>query len=605
MGKGAAKNIALGAGATPNGEAYDAKNKDLYVATNQGYFEAISTSTNTIVGGKIAVDSNLGAIAVDSSSGQVFVASKTQSEVYSFNPVNPTGIALPTNSIPTYMIYNSFDGKIYVADTFASDVSIINPSTDAITNVPLGSGAQPWGLAYDVYNGFVFAADRANGDIKVISGPTASVVATLTPTIASSGPTGVAFDPFNNMLYVTGSYTNNLFVFNVTGNTPAKYTQYTALNFPTSVNSPFGVSVDCSDGNVWVAFSGSSNLLVVNTCSNKIITNSITTGISSPEWLAFDPVHHRMYVTNQGSGSIEAISADSLALTNNPDCAMGITDYGLNGATAAPYDTTQFVSTTTVTSLSIGTSSNPAFNGIASVQLNAVTNGIAEGASTSGTYWMQNVVDFKTLGGGMYGFDVIDNIWNFQSNAATTPADLHYNQLGKCMVASNTNFYYCSIDDVTKGTYVTKLTLPFTIVLNMTVFTAKSGPYKGNSTIAFTYTISQNGVVKSSMEYDLVSFNSKLAGSPVFHVGGHAPNKIPSDAENVFTGLASLAEVSITKISATMSLDYLSGTTLKPVPHASGNSGETGESVQGVHMEPVAGNTAKAVSGTDDSVQLW
>ena len=59
----------------------------------------------------------------------------------------------------------------------------------------------------------------------------------------------------------------------------------------------------------------------------------------------------------------------------------------------------------------------------------------------------------------------------------------------------------------------------------MTVFTAKSGQYKGNSSIAFTYTISQNGVIKSSLKYDVVSFNSKLAGAPVFHVGGLAPNK--------------------------------------------------------------------------------
>ena len=65
---------------------------------------------------------------------------------------------------------------------------------------------------------------------------------------------------------------------------------------------------------------------------------------------------------------------------------------------------------------------------------------------------MQNVVDFKTLGGGMFGFDVIDDIWNFQGAGASDPNDLHYNQLGKCTTFSLTNFYYCQINDVTKGT---------------------------------------------------------------------------------------------------------------------------------------------------------
>ena len=75
-----------------------------------------------------------------------------------------------------------------------------------------------------------------------------------------------------------------------------------------------------------------------------------------------------MYVTNIGSDSIEAISADSRTANNAVDCAMGITDYGINGAKPTTYTTKEFVSTTTITSLNIGTSSQAAFNGISSVQ---------------------------------------------------------------------------------------------------------------------------------------------------------------------------------------------------------------------------------------------
>ena len=111
--------------------------------------------------------------------------------------------------------------------------------------------------------------------------------------------------------------------------------------------------------------------------------------------------------------------------------------------------------------------------------------------------------------------------------------------------------------------------------------------------------------MKINEEYDIVSFNAKVASSPEFHVGGYAPNKIPNDVENVFTGFSNLAEVTIAKISGTMEFQYLSGGSLLEVPHAYGNSGETGEVVQNVHMLPAAGNKATMEAGTDDSVQLW
>ena len=300
--------------------------------------------------------------------------------------MNPKGIALPANSIPTYMIYDAFNGKVYVSDTFAKSVSVIDPASSAISNIGLGgTNPQPWGLAVDTYNGYVFVAGLLRRVDSSDSHSSNTVIGTLNPPVANSGPTGIAFDPFNNMLYVTGDYSNAVYVFNVTGNVASNYKLYTSLSFSAAVSSPFGVSVDCSDGNVWVAFSGSSNLYVISTCSNKIIGPSIATGISAPNWLAFDPVNHWMYVTNPGSDSIEAISADSRTANNAINCAMGITDYGTNGATLTPYTSKQFVSTTTITALSIGKSSVVAYNGISSVQLNAVDYGIANGTA-AGAY---------------------------------------------------------------------------------------------------------------------------------------------------------------------------------------------------------------------------
>ena len=55
--------------------------------------------------------------------------------------------------------------------------------------------------------------------------------------------------------------------------------------------------------------------------------------------------------------------------------------------------------------------------------------------------------------------------------------------------ATDGNFYYCEVDSVSAAKYIVKVTLPFTIVLNITTYTANSGAYKGNSSVAFSYTI--------------------------------------------------------------------------------------------------------------------
>jgi DNA-binding beta-propeller fold protein YncE len=600
-------NIPLASGAEPTGISYDSKNGNMYVATNQGYFEAISTSTNKIVGGKVPVDQELGAIAADSKSGQVFVASKTQSEVYVFNPVEAKGIALPSNSIPTYMLYDPVNDRIYVSDTFAGKVSEITPSSSGITNIGLsGSNPQPWGMSYDTYNGYVFVADRSDNSIQVISG--GSAIRTISLAVANSEPTGVAFDPFNNVLYVTGEGTDTLYGLNVTGNDVKNYGGGFHSSLP-SGSSPLGIGVDCSTGNVWIALSGTSELFVLSTCQRTVIAG-VTSGISVPNWFAFDPTHHWMYVTNTGTDSVEAISSDSLKTTTAVDCPIGLADYGTDGNVPAHYTTTEFVSSTTITSLNIEASSVSSYDGFMGIQLNAVVYGVSEGASSSGVYWVQNVIRMVQIGGSKFGMEAINNIWNWAKVGASVPNDIHFNQTGSCTVAkispnADGAFYYCEDGNVYNGKYIASVSLPFTVVLNTTVYTATSGSFKGDSSVAFSYKILQGSTVKSSKEYDIVSFNSKAKSSPEFDVGGNAPNKLPSDVENVFTGFGGLAEVTIDKIAATMQIQYLSGKSLVLVQHAYSNGGETGETVQGVHMVQGSGNTAKAETGTDDEVQLW
>jgi hypothetical protein len=401
----------------------------------------------------------------------------------------------------------------------------------------------PFGLAVDPYNGYVFVADQTGGYIQVIDPVKLNVVAKLTPSVSSSGPTGVAFDPFNNALYVTANFRPDLFVFNATGNTVGNYKELYAVKLP---NSAWGVAVDCSTGNVWVSVIGSNQVLVMNPCTTVPADDfahnapalAVYGGFTAPEYFTFDPIHHSMYITNDGAAVVSTIPADSVGPNTGAtaqDCSDGIADYG-TAPGQLPYATTQFISKTTFTKLTVGAATNAGANDalygkIIAVQLNTVDAGISQGTTANGVYWTQDVAKFKQLGGGSFGFAMSDDIFNFGCKPSTTcdvptGTDWFPDQPAKCDYVdySGASAYTCKqgLTNANLNNYIATVTLPFTIELNMTSYSPSSGLYKGDSTVIFSFILTSASLPggKLSEIYDIVSFNSKAANSPSFHVGG-------------------------------------------------------------------------------------
>ena len=111
-------------------------------------------------------------------------------------------------------VYVDPEGKIYVTDTAAANVFIIDSVTKKSTSLGamgVKSLYKPIGVSTDS-KGRIFVADSQTDVVSVFS-PTGALVAKIEPDEPFKQPTGLAVDRKNNRLYVTDTHSHSIKVF--------------------------------------------------------------------------------------------------------------------------------------------------------------------------------------------------------------------------------------------------------------------------------------------------------------------------------------------------------------------------------------------------------
>jgi len=278
---------------------------------------------------------------------------------------------------------------------------------------------------------------------------------------------------------------------------------------------------------------------------------------------------------------------------------MGVADYGKDSSGTYAYTTTEFVSWANFTSLTIGSASN-GYNHQMTVQQNLVD--YVKTASPSKVYWTQDV-PYVSQSRTEYTVTLLDNIWNFSAYPASMTANaITGNLLGNCSggvsKSGSTGFYYC------EGTIQFQTTLPFELKMTTVTGTLAGGTYSGDSYVEFLVSVLHGATLVGSQAFDKVAFHSTSGDTPAFKVGGNNPWGTKNDAETVLCGPGGGSTVTISAINAQISESYLNGT-LQPVPHAYANGFDTAETVKKVHMSILTTGIARALTGTDNTNELW
>jgi YVTN family beta-propeller protein len=212
-----------------------------------------------------------------------------------------------TGSLPNSVQVNPATNKIYVANVFSNDVTVIDGATNSTTTV--AAGTNPEAVAVNPATNRIYVANVFSNDVTVIDGATNNVIATVA---AGTDPQAVAVNPVTNKIYVTNQASNNVTVIDGATNT--------AIATVAAGMSPLSLAVNPTTNKIYVANQNSNNVTVIDGATNTATTVAAGSG---PLDVAVNPVTNKIFVTNNLSANVTVIDGttntpSTIATGNNP-----------------------------------------------------------------------------------------------------------------------------------------------------------------------------------------------------------------------------------------------------------------------------------------------
>jgi YVTN family beta-propeller protein len=218
---------------------------------------------------------------------------------------------IEVEDLPQGIAYSSENGNMYVTNTGAGTVSVIDTSTNTVIDT-IEVEDLPVAIAYSSDNGNMYVTNEGPEGpdlVSVIDTSTNTVIDTIE---VEETPVGLAYNPGNKNLYVT-SNTNEgpdlVSVIDTSTNTVIDTIQLS--------RSPFGIAYNPDNGNMYVAIIDSTAVSVIDSSTNTVIdTISVQ---HNPTDLIYNSVNSYIYVVNFGSKTVSVInpSTDMVVKTIN------------------------------------------------------------------------------------------------------------------------------------------------------------------------------------------------------------------------------------------------------------------------------------------------
>jgi YVTN family beta-propeller protein len=276
---------------------YCPSNEEVYAASSYN-LSIINGTSNTVVKIVKGPSAGFGSAAYDPTNGAVYYTplgvTQYPSNLSKINKATNKLTLIPVGSSAAGVIYDPATRSIVVSNFDTNSLSVVNSSTNAVTNVVLPVGQAPYFMTYDPGNKDVYLPDwgrtsDATGNVSVL-GPSNTIVATLT---VGPCPWTATYDPADRAMYVLmrsgighcGAFTtvsvisstNTIVASLVVGKNPSPVATYDPKNQE--------VFVPCRMSNATYFIDGTTNTLLKST-------------VKSPEpFVAFyDPGNHDMLV---------------------------------------------------------------------------------------------------------------------------------------------------------------------------------------------------------------------------------------------------------------------------------------------------------------------
>ncbi len=115
----------------------------------------------------------------------------------------------PVGVSPRGIAYDPASGQTYVANSGDNTISVF---VDGFPGPTMYGFDDPYGVAWDQSTLTIWVTNYGNGKVYEIGGPDGTSIVKKLTTASDSFPLGLAYDEFNNDMYVTGFDTNVAYV---------------------------------------------------------------------------------------------------------------------------------------------------------------------------------------------------------------------------------------------------------------------------------------------------------------------------------------------------------------------------------------------------------
>jgi len=157
----------------------------------------------------ITVDTIPYALIWNSTNNKVYCANYYSDDVTVIDGTNNSVIiTIPVGDYPRALVWNSANNKVYCANEGSSDVTVIDGANNSvITTIPVEYG--PWALAWNSTNNKVYCANDVSNNVTVIDGATDSVITTIA---VGDGPHTLCWNSIQNRVYVANELVSSISV---------------------------------------------------------------------------------------------------------------------------------------------------------------------------------------------------------------------------------------------------------------------------------------------------------------------------------------------------------------------------------------------------------
>jgi DNA-binding beta-propeller fold protein YncE len=269
----------------------------------------VSFISGTKVVGTTTVGTNPDLFAYDPYWDRFLVANMGSHNVTSMNANDPTdkldNINIPVGIEPTSIAFDYADSYDYVSDAGTNNLTVIDGLGSQIGSVSLGSGTAPVGVVWDQAELAIEAANEGTSTISEVQG--VSVVSTITGP-SSAEFNGIEYDPATDQLFTVGFASATAYIY---GTLVPSQGPVAAGTSCAAGSGPEYPAYDPVSHDIYVPDFTGDSLYILNGACQLVDLIHFKSG-AEPVEAAFNPTNNYVYVTDFGLNQVYAYNGDVL-----------------------------------------------------------------------------------------------------------------------------------------------------------------------------------------------------------------------------------------------------------------------------------------------------